>query len=250
VTGRPDAIQIFPAIDLLNGKVVRMRRGEKKEITTYSSDPAAVARRWEKDGADCLHIVDLDTRFSEKSDNFKALKNIAGEIDTPWQLNASIENEKAIDAVLDLGCERVVLGPGSTARSAFVKKAIARFGESLSAGIDFGEEGHLFEEASGEAQENLQGRILNLHNAGFRDFVLTDVTRDGTMGGPDLELFRSINLPRDSSFSLAGGISTLGHVGELRKLRSHSLRAIIVGRALYEGKLQIFAVQSVLNTPS
>ncbi|MDI6808026.1 MAG: HisA/HisF-related TIM barrel protein [Candidatus Eisenbacteria bacterium] len=247
--GDAKVIQIFPAIDLLDGKVVRMRRGEKKEVITYSSDPAAIARRWEKDGADCLHIVDLGGRFSEKGNNVKALRSIADAVKIPWQLSASIEDENAIETILDLGGVQVVLGPGSTARSVFVKKALARFGGSLSAAIDFREEGLLFEESPGRTQENLQGRILNLHNAGFRDFVLTDVTRDGTMKGPNVELLRNIDFPQDSSFSLAGGVSTLGHVAELQKLGSHSLRAIIVGRALYEGKLRISAVQSVLNNP-
>jgi phosphoribosylformimino-5-aminoimidazole carboxamide ribotide isomerase len=231
---------LLPAIDLMAGQVVRLRRGEAAAKTVYSDDPAAVARRWQDEGGDYLHLVDLDAAFAGRSGaaNQNALRAILEAVTIPCELGGGLRDEASVRAALELGIARVVIGTRAAESMAFVRELVARFGsERIVVGID-AREGKVAVKGWTESTEQTALALAReAEQAGAGAIIYTDIATDGMLQGPNFvelaALLRELPCPLIAS----GGIASVDDVRQLADWPA--LHGAIIGRALYEGTLRL-----------
>jgi len=229
---------IFPAIDLMGGQVVRLEQGKKDARTVYSNDPVAVARDFEKQGAQALHVVDLDGAFSGVPQNLAIVAQIADALSIPVQLGGGLREEATLADALSTGVARVILGTRACESIEFVSKVVARFGgEKIAAGID-AKDGKVAVKGWTEQSDRAAIPLAReLQQAGVGLLIYTDISTDGMFTGPNYpalgDLLAAVQIPIIAS----GGIGTVGHVKKLREMPS--LYGAIVGKALYDRKFTL-----------
>ena len=234
------AIEIIPAIDLRGGQCVRLFQGDYGRETVYGNDPAAMALRWQSLGAPRLHVVDLDGARSGEQANAEAVRAIVEAIDIPVELGGGIRNLETIERWLEAGVDRVYLGTAAVTDPPFASQACAQFPGHVAAGAD-ARDGRIavrgWEEESSETVREFGHRLLS---AGACALTYTNIARDGTMEGPDIEgvaaLIDALG-PSEAQIILSGGIGTLEHVKQASQVSG--LGGIIIGRALYEGTVDL-----------
>ena len=230
---------IFPAIDLKNGKCVRLLQGKAEEVTVYSDNPVAIAMQWQEQGGQFLHVVDLDGAFSGEPKNREWVRQIISSVPIHIQLGGGLRTLLQIREVLELGVDRVVLGTRAASED-FVRKALCEFGaEKLVVGID-ARDGKValsgWTEQTGLNAIDLAKRVFEL---GILRMVFTDINTDGMLIGPPLDSIRRLCAAVDCSVIASGGVSTLEDIRELRELKLSNLEGVIVGKALYEKKFTL-----------
>ncbi|MFC1974731.1 1-(5-phosphoribosyl)-5-[(5-phosphoribosylamino)methylideneamino]imidazole-4-carboxamide isomerase [Chloroflexota bacterium] len=226
----------MPAIDIRDGKCVRLYQGDYNQETIFSDDPVDVALKWQSMGAPRLHIVDLDGAATGELCNLDIIKEIASAVLIPTQLGGGIRQLETIEQLLKAGVERIILGTAAVENPKLIEEACRKFSESLIVGID-AVEGYIA--THGWRQETELG-IMELTRfmvqLGVKRFIYTDIIRDGTLTEPNFatiaELIDTCRLP----IVAAGGISTLNHLSMLKKLGAEGA---IVGRALYTGDINL-----------
>ncbi len=231
---------LLPAIDLMDGQVVRLRQGKPEEKTVYSDDPAALARRWEQEGGGYLHVVDLDAAFSGRSGeaNQAALRAIIGAITIPCELGGGLRDEATVRAALDLGVSRVVVGTRAAESMDFVAQLVKTFGsERIVVGID-ARDGLVavkgWTESAGRQAVDL---ALEAQAAGVGAIIYTDIATDGMLAGPNFAELDGMLDRLDCPLVASGGVTT---VEDVRRLAARPrLYGAIIGRALYEGTLRL-----------
>jgi len=226
---------LYPAIDLMDGQVVRLERGEAARKTVYGSDPVAVAKRWEAAGADWIHLVDLDAAFGGKSRNLEVVRAIAGAVSIPCELGGGMRDEASIREGLASGVRRVIVGT-KAAEPGFLAEASAAFGPSrLAVGID-AKEGRVAVKGWVETMEltalDLAREVLR---AGIRTIIYTDIATDGMLAGPNLDAMREMASAVPCDLIASGGVSGPDDVRALAGIPG--LHGVIIGRALYEGRM-------------
>jgi phosphoribosyl isomerase A len=224
------ALQLLPAVDVADGQAVRLVQGEAGTETTYGS-PLDAALSWQRAGAEWIHLVDLDAAFGRGS-NRELLAEVIGVLDVPVELSGGIRDDTSLDAALSTGCERVNLGTAALEDPAWTASAIARHGERVAVGLDV--RGTVLA-ARGWTREggDLWDVLDRLERDGCARYVVTDVTRDGTLAGPNLKLLRSVCERTDRPVVASGGVSSLNDIAALRELVPDGLEGVIVGKALY-----------------
>jgi phosphoribosylformimino-5-aminoimidazole carboxamide ribotide isomerase len=231
------AMLIIPAIDLKEGKCVRLERGEMSTATIYSEDPAATAKRWEAEGAQLLHVVDLDGAFAQEPKNREAVAAIVQAVDVPVQLGGGVRTVETLSGYLDLGVERVVIGTAAHSNPELLTQACERFPGKVVLGID-SRKGKVAVEGWSKTTEMAAGELA----ASFEDLALaaivyTDISRDGMQTGPNVQatrqLARSVSIPVIAS----GGVGNLEHIRALLPLERDGVVGVIAGRALYAGSV-------------
>ena len=229
---------IFPAVDILNGWCVRLHQGEYDAVTVYAKDPSEMAKAWAAEGAEWLHVVDLDGAREGRAVNLSAIEQIVSSVDIPVQCGGGVRSRADLNRLFDLGVSRVVLGTTLVTDPDFAREAIDTYGARLVAGVD-GREGKVAvagwrEETDVEVVE-LAGELAE---KGVKRVIYTDITVDGTRKGPNLEstgnLARSINVPVIAS----GGVSSLNDISAVKRIKP-PVEGVIVGRALYEKKFNL-----------
>jgi phosphoribosylformimino-5-aminoimidazole carboxamide ribotide isomerase len=230
------SIEIIPAIDVRNGRCVRLYQGNFDQETVFSDDPVEVALHWQSLGAPRIHIVDLDGAFSGEVYNLEIITEIASAVLIPTQLGGGIRKLETIEKMLKAGIERVILGTAAVEDEGLVKQACQRFQESIIVGID-ARDGYV--STHGWRQETKLKAIelaRSMIKLGVRRFIYTDINRDGTLTEPNFsataELINAIKAPIIAS----GGVSSLNH---LKMLKSLGVEGAIVGRALYTGDIDL-----------
>lgn len=229
-------MEIIPAIDIKQGKCVRLYQGDYSQETIYSLEPAVVAQRWESQGATRIHIVDLDGAAQGKPQNMEAIKTIINKVKVPLQLGGGLRHRQTVERLLELGIERVVLGTAAVEDPLLVEELCISFGDRIVVSID-AQDGlvasHGWKRKSTLAAAELARRIACL---GARRLVYTDISRDGTLTSPNFlaiaELLSLATIP----IIAAGGISSLAH---LERLAGMGVEAAIVGKALYTGDIDL-----------
>lgn len=234
------SFDIFPAIDLRNGKVVRLRQGDPEQSTTYSSDPLEVARKWQAAGSKWLHVVNLDGALDEDDcANLNALQTIA-QTGLKIQFGGGIRSAAAIETALKLGLTRVILGTMVLEDPDSLSGLITRFGaERIVIGLDSRDgivRSHGWKQASDLSPQDAAEIAAA---AGARTLIVTDIHRDGMGTGPNLALAAGLADANNLLVIASGGVHNLEHVRAARKL---NLAGIIIGRALYDGHLQLAEV--------
>ena len=223
---------LLPAVDVAAGQAVRLVQGAAGTETSYG-DPLTAALTWQQAGAQWVHLVDLDAAFGRGS-NAALLAKVVGELDLAVELSGGIRDDDTLEAALATGCARVNLGTAALESPDWVRGAIARHGERIAVGLDVRgtrlaargwtrEGGELFEV------------LARLDRDGCARYVVTDVTKDGTLRGPNLDLLRGVCAATDRPVVASGGISSLADLRALRELVPLGVEGAVVGKALYAG---------------
>jgi phosphoribosylformimino-5-aminoimidazole carboxamide ribotide isomerase len=237
-----------PAIDIRDGKAVRLARGDFDAETVYDADPLDAARRWVVEGAKALHVVDLDGARTGVPANIEHVRRIADEFDVPVQVGGGLRSAEAADAAIAAGAARIVLGTAAYSDVDLLDDLIARYGDHVVVSVD-ARDGKLATAGWTEQSEiPAESVIERLSDRGVRRFVYSSIERDGMLGGPDLEAARRIAQVVRGSFVYSGGVSSLKDLRALAALRQVNLAGVIVGKALYEQRFSVAeAIQALAN---
>ena len=232
-------MQIFPAIDLRGGQVVRLYQGDYDQMTVYGTDPCAVARDFLEAGARYLHVVDLDGARSGTAENFESIAALARQGGLYIEVGGGIRSQERIEQYLAMGVNRCILGTVAVKDFNFTKEMSRRYGEKIAVGVD-ARDGYVavsgWEETSGEKGVDFCRR---LRDVGVGTVIYTDISRDGAEQGTNLPLYEQLVQIQGLSVTASGGISSLE---ELRRRRDRGVDAAILGKALYTGRLDLKTV--------
>jgi phosphoribosylformimino-5-aminoimidazole carboxamide ribotide isomerase len=231
---------IFPAIDLRNGRCVRLVEGRLDNETVFSDDPAAMARQWAGQGAEYLHVVDLDGAFAGAPQNLAVVKAIVDAVQIPVQLGGGIRSLATVDEVLKTGVSRVILGTSSVSQPDMVAEAVRRFGaERIVVGID-ARDGKVA--LQGWVEKTEIGAVelaQQMASLGIKHIIFTDIARDGKLQGPNLASIEEMSKALDIGVIASGGVSSIVDIQALKKLESTGVEGIIVGKAIYTGAVNL-----------
>ena len=226
------AFVLLPAVDVAGGRSVRLRRGDT--VTEVGSgDPLEAALRWQREGARWIHLVDLDAAFGRGS-NAALIADVVGRLDVDVQVSGGVCDDASLAAALDTACRRVVLGTTALERPRWCADAVAEHGERVAVALDV--RGRtLAARGRGTSGGDVFDAIARLDAEGCARYIVTDVTRDGTMTGPNLGLLRSICAATDRPVIASGGVASLGDVRALADLSPLGVEGAVIGQALYAG---------------
>lgn len=226
---------LLPAVDIRDGRCVRLSQGDFDRETVYDEDPVAVAQRYEAEGAQWLHVVDLDAALEGEPKNRELVADVIRSVKIPVQCSGGIRDVSAVDAAKDAGASRVVVGTAALRDPAFVDETVAKHGDFVAVGLDVrGQtlQARGWTEEAGELWPTLERLVKN----GVGRFVVTDVMRDGMLAGPNLTLLAEILDWTDCAVVASGGVSS---VDDLRRLSTLGVEGCIVGKALYAGRFTL-----------
>jgi len=238
---------LLPAVDILEGKAVRLTRGEFDQRTVYDADPLDAALRWMSEGARELHVVDLDGARSGAPVNVEQIRRIAAAVDIPVQVGGGLRAIDSVRRMVDAGAARVVIGTAAYADVDFLDEAVAELGDRVVVSVD-AREGKLA--AAGWTEQTdipLEAVIEQLNARGVRRYVYSSIDRDGMLAGPDLDGARRVAEAVRGSYAYSGGVASLEDLRALVELRQVNLRAAIVGTALYERRFTVAEAQALLD---
>ncbi|WP_330181889.1 bifunctional 1-(5-phosphoribosyl)-5-((5-phosphoribosylamino)methylideneamino)imidazole-4-carboxamide isomerase/phosphoribosylanthranilate isomerase PriA [Nocardia sp. NBC_01503] len=234
------SLVLLPAVDVANGEAVRLVQGEAGSETSYGS-PRDAALAWQNDGAEWVHLVDLDAAFG-KGSNRELLADVIGELDVKVELSGGIRDDESLKAALATGCARVNLGTAALENPEWCRRAIGEYGDKIAVGMDVkmidGEyrlRGRGWVTDGGDLWEVLE----RLERDGCSRYVVTDVSKDGTLTGPNLILLRDVANATDSPVVASGGISTLDDLRAIATLTEDGVEGSIIGKALYAGRFTL-----------
>jgi len=259
---------IIPAIDLKGGRCVRLRQGKADSVETFSNDPVSVAQTWETLGAKLIHLVDLDGAFKGKLQNLPLIKAIVKAVRIPVQLGGGLRDSREINRAFKAGVERIVLGTRAFESPDLIKKLIKKYGQKILVAVDSSNGKLAIRGWEKKVNLGIIDFIKEMKDSGVKNFVFTDIKRDGMMRGPNIalvkEILSKVNPVRKGSSlmtgggghtqrlkSLAfsngvkvkliasGGISSKGNLKKLKRLEKKGLAGVIIGRALYTGALKL-----------
>jgi len=228
-------MKIIPAIDLMEGKVVRLYKGDPSKKTIYSENPLEIAKKWESAGADMIHLVDLDATLGSGS-NFDSLKNIAESVKIPVQVAGGFRSEKIIDEALKFAT-RVVIGTLAFKDKTALDGLLATYSnEKLVISVDHNDGLIVVNGWQETTKTPLIEAVNDFKKMGFSEYLSTSIVRDGTLQGPDLEPLKRINEIDGVNLIVSGGISNIGDVIKVKELNPFG---VILGKALYENQITI-----------
>jgi phosphoribosylformimino-5-aminoimidazole carboxamide ribotide isomerase len=238
---------LYPAIDILEGKAVRLTQGDFSHTTVYRDSPLEAARAWVAEGARFLHVVDLDGARGGSPQNLEHVEAITSELAVPVQVGGGLRSLPAVRDALRAGAERVILGTAAYTDVDFLDDVLGAFRERVIVSVDT-RGGHV--STSGwqtTTQMPAESVIQRLQNRGVRSFVYTNVDRDGMLQGPDLDEVRRVASVVRGRFLYSGGIGSLDDLAAVAALRQVNLGGVIVGKALYEGRFTVREGQRALE---
>ena len=227
---------IYPAIDLFDGKAVRLYKGDYAQMTVYSDDPVSVALDFQKCGATHIHLVDLQGAKSGNTDNFATVRAIKQATNLFCEIGGGIRSMAVIEQYVSAGIDRVILGTAAVTDDAFLRQAVERWGERIAVGIDI-KDGFVaikgWTETSALAAEDF---FRHVQSVGVKTCICTDISKDGAMLGANHALYRSLSQNFDMDIIASGGVSTLEDVKILARLGLHGA---IIGKAYYTGAIDL-----------
>lgn len=230
---------LYPAIDIRGGRAVRLVQGDYDRETVYDADPLDAARRWAEGGAEWLHIVDLDGARAGAAQNLEHVRRIARELDIPLQLGGGLRDAGTVEAALDAGAERVVIGTAALRDPGFLDAMLDRHGQRVVVGVDARGGLAAVEGWIETSDEPAPALIAALADRGASRIVFTPIEVDGTLAGPPLDQLRAIARDLDAELIYSGGVGRLDDLRALAALELPALGGVIVGRALYEDRFGV-----------
>ncbi len=239
---------IIPAIDLKNGKCVRLKQGDMTQETIFSENPLEVAKRWCKDGARRLHIVDLDGATSGKPVNHEVIREIVESCEgIPIQVGGGIRDEETIQNYLDIGISHVILGTKAVTSPHFVSDACLEFPNHIIVGLDVREGKVATDGWSKLSRHDALDLAKSLESDGVNSFIFTDIRRDGMLSGVNIEATARFASEMTVPVIASGGVTSLEDIRLLCAVAEEGVAGVIVGRAIYEGKLTVSEAQQLAD---
>ena len=230
---------ILPAIDLKEGRCVRLEQGLMDKDTVYNDNPAEQARIWQDQGGELLHIVDLDGAFAGVPKNKEAIKAIVDAIDIPSELGGGIRDMQTIEAYLELGIDRVILGTIAKEKPSLVEEACKKFPGRIVVGID-AKDGLVAIRGWADVTEKKATEMAKeMEGFGVEAIIYTDIARDGMMQGPNIEATRELAESINIQVIASGGLSTLDDIRRLIAIESSGVTGVITGKAIYSGAIDL-----------
>ncbi|GEN47119.1 1-(5-phosphoribosyl)-5-[(5-phosphoribosylamino)methylideneamino]imidazole-4-carboxamide isomerase [Alkalibacillus haloalkaliphilus] len=229
-------MRIFPAIDILNQRCVRLKQGNYNEQTTYG-DPVEMAQEWVDEGASFLHLVDLDAAKGDPSENLDVIRQIVDTVSIPVQVGGGVRSLERIEELIEIGVNRVILGTAAVKNPDFVKAAVDQFGEErIVVSVD-ARDGYVATDGWIETSDIEASQFAKqLESAGVKTIVYTDISKDGMLEGPNFEALSDLNEQSELQIIASGGVSSLSDIQRLSEL---NLYGAIVGKALYEDRVNL-----------
>jgi phosphoribosylformimino-5-aminoimidazole carboxamide ribotide isomerase len=238
---------LYPAIDIRGGQAVRLTQGDYERETTYDADPVDAAKRWADEGADFLHVVDLDGAKSGEPRNLEAVGRIAETVGCPIQVGGGLRTAESVAAVLEAGSERAVIGTAALRDPEFLDAMLAQHGDRIVVSVD-ARDGRVALAGWTEAgEEGVVEAVAALSEKGVARFLCTAIEVDGTMEGPALDELSLIADATSAKVIASGGVGDLAHLESLAKLAPPNVEGAIVGRALYEQRFTVAAAIAALG---
>jgi phosphoribosylformimino-5-aminoimidazole carboxamide ribotide isomerase len=238
---------LYPAIDIRGGQAVRLMQGDYNQETTYDADPADAAKRWAKEGAEFLHVVDLDGAKAGEPKNLDAIRRIAAAVECPIQVGGGLRNANSVAAILAAGAERAVIGTAALRDPAFLDAMLAAHGDRVVVSVDARDGRVALEGWTDAGKEGVVEAVAALSKKGVARFLCTSIEVDGTMEGPAIDQLNEIAAATDSQLIASGGVGELSHLEFLASSVPANIEGAIVGRALYERKFTVAEAISALR---
>ncbi|EGK59789.1 1-(5-phosphoribosyl)-5-[(5-phosphoribosylamino)methylideneamino] imidazole-4-carboxamide isomerase [Centipeda periodontii DSM 2778] len=230
---------IFPAIDLRDGKCVRLLRGDFAKETVYSSNPEDVALRWVREGAEYLHVVDLDGALAGKPQNTEVIKKILSSVQIPIEVGGGIRTLETIENTLELGVKRVILGSVAVQNRSLIKEACQRYRDRIVVGID-AKDGITVIDGWGVSGGIPAVELAKeLASFGLKTIIYTDISRDGTLSGVNIEATSKLAIESGVDIIASGGVKSLEDIHALKKREVDGIVGVIAGKSIYEGTLSL-----------
>lgn len=231
---------VIPAIDLKEGRVVRLFKGEFDKETIYDKNPVDVAKRWVSEGASLIHLVDLDGARLGRPQNLWAIKDIVKNVDAPFQLGGGIRNIEIIREILKLGIGRVILGSAALYDQDLLKKALEEFSaKQIIVGID-AKDGMVTTKGWVEvSRERAVDLALWVQALGIKEVIYTDISRDGTLIGPNFKSTKELAEKTTLKIIASGGVSNLNDIKKFKSMEDIGIKGVITGKALYDKRLDL-----------
>lgn len=229
-------MKIFPAIDLYDGKAVRLFKGDYQQMTVYSDNPASIALDFESKGATCLHLVDLEGAKMGDTPNLSVIKNIIAQTNLFTEVGGGIRSMDVIRTYLESGVDRVILGTAAVTNEAFLQNAINTYSEKVAVGVDIRDGYVAIKGWTEKSQYTFEDFCKKLQSIGVRTLICTDISRDGAMRGTNLELYSKLSQTYKMDIIASGGVSS---IEDIRSLRAMNLYGAIIGKAYYTGAIDL-----------
>jgi phosphoribosylformimino-5-aminoimidazole carboxamide ribotide isomerase len=238
-------MEIIPAIDIKDGRCVRLYQGDYDQITVFDPDPVAVARRWEKLGAQRIHVVDLDGAKAGRPINAQVVFAIVRAVSIPVQLGGGLRDQSAVDAVLNLGVQRAILGTAALRDCGLIARLAQQYGDRVAVSVD-ARDGLVAAQGWTEtSQVRAEDLVHKMGKIGVQTLIYTDIGRDGTLVGPNIAAISKLVQQQGPDIVASGGVS---NVNDLVALAKTGVAGAIVGKALYTGAVELSQALDVLQT--
>lgn len=229
-------MKIFPAIDLKDGKVVRLTQGDYNKVDVFGLNPLDIALKFQKQGAKYLHVVDLDGAKDGQLSNYYSVKNIVENTDLFIEVGGGIRNADRIVKYLGIGVNRVILGTAAVRDFAFLEKAILRYGDKIALGVD-AKDGYVAVEGWLEKTEiNGLEFCKRARDVGLKTVIYTDIETDGAMKGTNLDVFTELRKIKGLDIVASGGVTSIDEIGKLKEI---GVSGVIIGKAIYLGAIDL-----------
>jgi phosphoribosylformimino-5-aminoimidazole carboxamide ribotide isomerase len=238
---------LYPAIDIRGGQAVRLLQGDYERETAYDADPVDAARRWASEGAEFLHVVDLDGAKAGEPQNLDAVRRIATTVDCPIQVGGGLRDPASVEAVLEVGAERVVIGTAALRDAEFLQDMIELHGEQVVVSVDARDGKVSLAGWTQTSDLDVAAAVNQLSKRGVERFLCTAIEVDGTMEGPALSELQRIAAATSASVIASGGVGTLSDLEALAALDAPNVEGAIVGRALYERRFTVAEAITALS---
>ncbi len=229
-------MNIFPAIDLVGGKAVRLFKGDYAEMTVYHENPLEVAKVFEAAGANFIHLVDLEGAKSGVPANLATIEKIVKNTDLFVEVGGGIRNMEIAEAYLEIGVDRVILGTAAVTDEAFLKEALSKYGEKVAVGVDLKDGFVAIKGWTEKSTETADDFFSKMQALGVRTVICTDISKDGAMQGTNRELYRELSEKYTIDLIASGGVSSMEDIAALRAM---DLYGAIIGKAYYIGAIDL-----------
>ena len=229
-------MNIFPAIDLVGGKAVRLFKGDYAQMTVYSDNPLEVAKDFEQQGAKHIHLVDLEGAKDGTTPNIETVKSIVENTSLFTEIGGGIRNMETARKYISIGIDRIILGTAAVNDEAFLKEAVAEFGDKVAVGVDIKDGFVAIKGWTEKSEFSAFDFCEKMQNLGVKTLICTDISKDGAMQGTNHELYKELSARFDMNITASGGVSSIEDVKKLTKL---GIYGAIIGKAYYTGAINL-----------
>lgn len=229
-------MNIFPAIDIIGGKAVRLLKGDYAQMTVYSDNPLEIAEDFEKAGAEYIHLVDLEGAKSGETPNIETVEKIVKNTKLFTEIGGGIRSMETIEKYITIGIDRVILGTAAVNDEAFLKEAVGKYGEKIAVGVDIKDGFVAIKGWTEKSEYDAFDFCKKMQDIGVKTLICTDISKDGAMQGTNHGLYRELSEKFNMKITASGGVSSIEDIEKLRKL---DLYGAIIGKAYYTGAIDL-----------